>query len=59
MSTLTIVEVNHHGEFGPQPHCYYIGGKSDVVNVDTDMLSFWDLEDWYVMFDYSPESLLY
>lgn len=60
MSTLATVEVNHHGEFVPQPECVYIGGKCDVVdNVDTDTLSFRDLDDWAAMFNYSPESLIY
>ncbi|KAK1382942.1 hypothetical protein POM88_020677 [Heracleum sosnowskyi] len=60
MTTLINIEVNHHGEFAPQPKCYYIGGRCDVVeNVDSDILSFRDLEDWAAMFNYNPECLVY
>lgn len=60
MSTLINIVVYHDGQFAPHPNCDYIGGKSGIVeNVDIDLLSFWDLEDWAAMFGYSPQSLLY
>ncbi|WOH13968.1 hypothetical protein DCAR_0933482 [Daucus carota subsp. sativus] len=60
MSSLMNIEVNHHGKFPPQPLCYYIGGKCDLIpNVDTDLLSFRDLDDWAIQFGYNSESLVY
>ena len=60
MSTLMNIEVNHYGQFPPQPPCFHIGGKCDVMpNVDTDTLSFRGREDWARQCGYNPESLVY
>ena len=60
MSGLINLEVHHHGVFSPQPLCYYIGGKCDVIyNVDVDTLCFRDLEDWAALYKYDRKNLVY
>lgn len=56
----TTVYVHHHGRFALLPHCDYVGGLIDVVkDVDPDLFSFRDLEDYAKDFDYDIDDRVY
>lgn len=59
ISTVNI-ELHHHGKFLDYPECYYIGGNIEVLNdIDTDLLSFRDLENWAKLYKYNSNCLMY
>ncbi|KAL8149914.1 hypothetical protein AgCh_006790 [Apium graveolens] len=60
MSSFVTIYLHHHGDLTSPPNVSYIGGKVETLhNVDTDVFSFRDLDDFAVKYDYDPSALVY
>ncbi|KAK1357405.1 hypothetical protein POM88_050661 [Heracleum sosnowskyi] len=56
MSTRVAIHLCHHGDFSSDSvkgNVKYVGGIVDVIDVDTDRMSFLDLEDYAKTYKYS------
>ncbi|KAL8113628.1 hypothetical protein AgCh_020812 [Apium graveolens] len=56
----TTIYLHHHGDFTPPPTVTYVGGRTEVIkDFDSDLLSFRDLEDFAIKYEYDVNALVY
>lgn len=63
MLTRVKIFLHHHGDFSPESFggtCHYIGGSVDInEDVDTNLISILDLEDFSKEYDYTKYDFIY
>ena len=63
MSTKVHIHLHHHGDFTPDTfkgNANYVGGSVDIIDeVDTNLISLLDLEEYAVKYNYSRTDFIY